>query len=128
MSFGRAVATVVAVFCLTLAIIVVRELSSEALAVAIGVGCGVAAGIPATILLYVVLSRRNRPGRGAGSEGRQGQQGEYPPVIIVQGQAQPPSLPQQSWVTSPGEARPRSHVRLVGGEDLVPGEDQDNRG
>ncbi|OQB33066.1 MAG: hypothetical protein BWY06_03511 [Candidatus Latescibacteria bacterium ADurb.Bin168] len=56
MSLGRAVAVVGAAFCLTLAIIVVRELSSEALSVAIGVVCGVAAGIPATILLYVTLS------------------------------------------------------------------------
>ncbi len=126
MSLGRVVAMVGAAFCLTLAIIVVRELSSEALAVAIGVVCGVAAGIPTTILLYVTLSgRRMRRGR-AGEDGQRAQQGEYPPLIIVQGQA--PSLPQEPWIAPPHGVRPRSRIRLVGGEDLLPGEDQDNRG
>lgn len=126
MSLGRAVALVGAAFCLTLAIIVVRELSSEALAVAIGVVCGVAAGIPATILLYVAISRRFARDRRQ-DERRPGQQGEYPPLIIVQGQA--PPLPQDPWLAPPEEVRPRTqtHVRLVGGEDLLP-EDQDNRG
>jgi drug/metabolite transporter (DMT)-like permease len=123
MTLGRAVAVVGAAFCLTLAIIVVRELSSEALAVAIGVMCGVAAGMPASVLLYVVLSRRSR--RGEGSQ-EHGQQGEYPPVIIVQGQA-PPALAQDPWLPPLEEARPQGQVRLVGGEDLLP-EDQDNRG
>jgi len=126
MSLGRAVAVVGAAFCLTLAIIVVRELSSEALSVAIGVVCGVAAGIPATILLYVTLSGRRLRSRRAGEVGQQAQRGEYPPVIIVQGQA--PPLPQEPWVPPPHEGRPRSRIRLVGGEDLLPGEDQDNRG
>jgi len=117
------VAVIGAVFCLTLAIIVVQELSSEALAVAIGVMCGVAAGIPASILFYVALSRQR-----AKADGRHAQQGEYPPVIIVQGQAQPPSLPQDPWLPPSQGVRPHTHVRLVGGEDLVPGEDQDNRG
>ena len=126
MSLGRAVAMVSAAFCLTLAIIVVRELSSEALAVAIGVVCGVAAGIPATILLYVTLSGRRMRSRRAGEEGQHTQRGEYPPVIIVQGQA--PQLPQEPWIAPPHEVRPRSHIRLVGGEDLLSGEDQDNRG
>jgi len=112
-------------FCLTLAIIVVRGLSSEALAVAIGVGCGVAAGIPTTILLYVTLSGR-RMRRGRSEEGQPPQRGEYPPVIIVQGQA--PSLPQEPWIAPPPAVRPRRRIRLVGGEDLLPEEDQDNRG
>ena len=94
MSLGRAVVMVGAAFCLTLAIIVVRDLSSEALAVAIGVVCGVAAGIPATILLYVTLSGRRMRSRRAGEEGQHTQRGAYPPVIIVQGQA--PPLPQPS--------------------------------
>jgi hypothetical protein len=125
MTLGRAMALVGAAFCLTLAIIVVRELSSEALAVAIGVLCGVAAGIPTTILLYVVLTRRNRAGGQAEGQGRQAQQGEMPPLIIVQGQM-PPALPQDPWIPPHEEARPGSQVRLVGGEDLL--EDQDNGG
>lgn len=124
MSVGRAAAMVGAVFCLTLAIIVLWEMSSEALAVAIGVVCGVAAGIPASILLYVTLSRRMRR---ADDERRQAQQGDYPPLIIVQGHAGPPPLPQDPWLAPPEEGRPRSQVRLVGGEDLLPGEGQDNR-
>ena len=123
MSVGRTVAMIGAAFCLTLAIIVVREMSSDALAVAIGVLCGVAAGIPVSILLYVTLSRRRWR---AEDEGSHAPQGGYPPLIIVQGQA-PPPLPQEQWPVPPEEGRARSQVRLVGGEDLLPG-DQDNRG
>jgi drug/metabolite transporter (DMT)-like permease len=123
MSVGRAVAMIGAVFCLTLAIIIVRELSSEALAVAIGVACGIAAGIPVTILLYVALARRLRR---AEDERRPAQRGEVPPLIIVQGQGWPPPLPQETWLMPPEGPGPRNHVRLVGGEDLL--RDQDNRG
>ncbi len=124
MSVGRTVALVGAVFCLTLAIIVVLKMSSEALAVAIGVVCGVAAGIPASVLLYVTLSRRLQR---AEDGRRQGQQPDYPPLIIVQGQV-PPAVPHDPWLVPPQGAVPRSHVRLVGGEDLLPGEEQDNGG
>lgn len=124
MSLGRTVAMIGAAFCLTLAIIIVQELSSDALAVAIGVGCGVAAGIPATLLLYAVLSRRD--GREQDQQ-HDSQQREYPPVIIVQGHVEP-QLPYEPWPASPEEGRSRSHVRLVGGEDLLPGEGQENRG
>ena len=123
MGVGRAVATVGAAFCLTLAIIVVRELSSEALAVAIGVICGVAAGLPTSILLYVTLSRRMHR---AEDERRPAPQEASPPVIVVQELSSPP-VSQQPWLVPPEEGRPRSRVRLVGGEDLLPG-DQENRG
>jgi hypothetical protein len=122
MSVGRAVALVGAVLCLALAIIVLGQMSSEALAVASGVVCGVAAGIPAAILLYVTLSRR---ARRVEDEPRPGQQGAYPPLIIVQGYAGPTPLAQDPWLAPPDEDKPRSQVRLVGGEDLLPGEGQD---
>jgi len=124
MSAGRTVALVGAAFCLTLVIIVVREMTNEALAVAIGVACGVAAGIPAAILLYMALSRRIR--RAEGEQGH-ARRGEYPPVIIVQGHAELPPQPQEPWLLPPEAGRPRGYVRLVGGEDLLP-RDQDNRG
>lgn len=118
---GRSLALVGAAFCLTLAVIVVGELSSEALAVAIGVACGVAAGIPASVLLYVAISRRT------GVVDSRQSPGNYPPVIIVQGQ--PPPQAQDPWLVPPEEVgRPRSQVRLVGGEDLLSGEGQDKRG
>jgi hypothetical protein len=109
-----------AVFCLTLAIIVVRELSNEGLAVAIGVVCGVAAGIPASILLYVAISRRMRR---AEDERHHAQRASLPPVIIVQGQPSPP--PQETWLVPREEGPSRGRIRLVGGEDLLPGEGQD---
>lgn len=124
MSVGRFLAIVGAAFCLTLAIVIVRELSNDALAVAIGVACGMAAGIPATTLLYIALARRFRR---AEDEGHSGQRGAVPPLIIVQGYASPPALPQEPWLAPPEEPRPRGRVRLVGGEDLLP-PDQENRG
>ena len=82
------VGVVVAVFAVTLAVVVGNRLSDQALAVLAGAVCGVGAAIP-TSLLVVAVSRwrdepRMRPGapQGAYSQGVY-PQGGYPPVIVV---------------------------------------------
>jgi hypothetical protein len=79
------------VFVAALAVFVGGRMSTEAMAVVVGVVCGVAASIPASLLLLIALARRDRDG-DAGVERRAGQ-GQYPPVVVIQGGGNPPGLP-----------------------------------
>lgn len=79
------------VFVAALAVVVVKEMSGEAMAVIIGVMCGVTAGIPTSALILLVLTRRDK---------QQAEEREYlarrhtaPPVVVIQG-GTPHALPQ----------------------------------
>jgi hypothetical protein len=125
MSLGRAALTIGIVFALALAVVVIVEMSTEALAVVIGVVCGIAAGLPASILLFVTLSRRNdvRAGDEAASSPGEG----YPPVVVIQGGTPPgPVKPGDYWPVPPPQAL-RPPIHLVGGEDLLLEDGQEDR-
>jgi hypothetical protein len=108
------------VFAIALAVVVGKQMSSEAMAVVIGVVCGVAAGIPTSVLLVVVLNRRERR-QYKGTE-RQARQGTYPPVVVIQGGGQPglPGRPQTGyWPSAPPGPLVDRQFHVVGGDDLV---------
>ncbi len=108
------------VFAVALAVVVGKQMSTEAMAVVIGVVCGVAAGIPTSVLLLLLFTRRDRQ-RLEGAE-RQTQPGSYPPVVVIQGGApQPlPMVPPGGYwpALQPGPpVQRRFHV--IGGSDLL---------
>lgn len=107
-------------FAITLAVVVGKQMSAEAMAVVVGVVCGVAAGIPTSILLLVVFGRRDRM-RMEEMERQAGQQ-SYPPVVVVQGgapQGLPPGPQAGYWPSPmPGPVDSRQ-FHVVGGEDLL---------
>jgi len=76
------------VFAATLAMVVGRRMSAEAMAVVVGVVCGVAAGVPMSVLVMTVLSRRDRqPEQPCYSGLLSERHGAYPPVVVIQGGA-----------------------------------------
>jgi hypothetical protein len=94
MSLKQTAAILLLVFCIVLAVVVGRRLSTEALAVVSGVVCGIAGGIPTALLLLVAVMRRDRR-RMEEAERRAQQPTSYPPVVVIQG-GQPlrwPELP-----------------------------------
>jgi hypothetical protein len=97
-------------FAVTLAVIVGKRMSTDAMAVVIGVGCGVLASIPTSLLILAVSGRRG--------EREVPRQPNYPPVVIVNPgnnqprYLQPPLLP----TLSPGQER---QFRVIGDEDVV---------
>jgi hypothetical protein len=108
------------VFAVTLAVIVGRQMSSEAMAVVIGVVCGVAAGIPTSVLLLVALTRRDR--QRAGEAAQHSRQNGYPPVVVIQGGA-PQSLPQGPqagyWPAPMPGPTMRRQFHVLGDDDLI---------
>ncbi len=108
------------VFAITLAVIVGRKMSTEAMAVVIGVVCGVAAGIPTSILLLVAFTRRDRQRNEEMEQTRR--QGTYPPVVVIQG-GSPQALPQGPqagyWPASPSGPPVQRQWHVVGGDDLL---------
>jgi len=108
------------VFAATLAVVVGKEMSSEAMAVVVGVVCGVAAGIPTSMLLLVVLTRRDQ---NRVQQGERGRQGNYPPVVVVQGGSGAHGLPQGPqagyWPSPmPGPSVDRQ-FQVVGGDGQI---------
>lgn len=81
-----------AVFGVTLAVVIGNRMSTEAMAVVIGVICGVVASIPMSVILLVITGRllgterRSTPTEEARGQVITGQ--AYPPVVVVG-----PSLP-----------------------------------
>jgi protein-disulfide isomerase-like protein with CxxC motif len=106
------------VFAITLAVVVGKQMSTDAMAVVVGVACGVAAGIPTSVLLLVALTRRER--RRAEDAERQMRQAErsFPPVIVIQGGA-PQALPAGYWPSSMPWQANRREFHVVGGDDLL---------
>jgi hypothetical protein len=108
------------VFAVTLAVVVGKQMTTEAMAVVIGVVCGVAAGIPTAVLLLVVLTRRER--QQVEDAERRARQGSYPPVVVIQGGAPQglPSGPQAGyWPTPPPGSQVNRQFHVVGGDDLL---------
>ena len=113
------------VFTVALAVVVGKQMSTEAMAVVVGVVCGVAAGIPTSVLLLVVLTRRDRQ-RMDEVQRRPGQH-NYPPVVVIQGgvpQALPPGSQAGYWPgPGPGPGSQRQ-FHVVGGDQLLLDDDQ----
>ena len=108
------------VFAVTLAVLVAKQMSTEAMAVVIGVVCGVAAGIPTSVLMLVFITWRDR--RRDEESVQQAKQGAAPPVVVIQGgspQALPQGMQAGYWpAPSPGPPVPRQ-FQIVGGDDLI---------
>jgi hypothetical protein len=97
-------------FAVTLAVIIGKRMSTDAMAVVIGVGCGVVASIPTSLLILAVTNRR---------EERQVQrQPNYPPVVIVNPGNNPPRYLQPPLPTPMSQGQERQ-FRVIGGEDVV---------
>ena len=108
------------VFAVTLAIIVGKQMTAEAMAVVIGVVCGVLAGIPTSVLLLVALNHRDSL-RSREQAARQAP-ANYPPVVVIQGGAQQPQLPamQGGYWPAPNAAPLVSRqFHVVGGDELT---------
>lgn len=113
------------VFAVTLAVVVGREMSTEAMAVVIGVVVGVAAGIPTALLLLVAVTRRDRQRADEAEYRSQQSQRAYPPVVVIQGGAPAalPQGPQAGYWPSPPQGPPvQRQWQVVGGEDLLLGD------
>jgi hypothetical protein len=76
-------------FAVTLAIIIGRRMSTEAMAVVVGVACGVLASIPASLLIVAVARRGGQQDQWQQTRPR----AASPPVVVIQG-GQP-----QRWET-----------------------------
>jgi hypothetical protein len=108
------------VFAATLAVVVGKEMSADAMAVVVGVVCGVAAGLPTSLLLLVALTRKDHTrGERMAREG----QGSFPPVVVVQGGGAGQGLPQGPqagyWPAPMPEPSRDRQFQVVGGDDLL---------
>ncbi len=119
MTFKQAVVLLSLCFVIVLAVVVARQMSTEAMAVVIGIVCGVLSGIPTSVLLLVAMSRRDSA--KADLLNRQ-TQSSYPPVVVVQGgapQAYPPTLQGGYWPAPVGGPVAERHFHVVGGDELL---------
>jgi hypothetical protein len=99
-------------FAVTLAIIIGKRMSTDAMAVVIGVGCGVLASVPTSLLILAVTNRRD--------ERQVQRRPDYPPVVIVNpANNQPRYL--QPPLLSPLSQEPRQ-FKVIGDEDVMPDE------
>ena len=108
------------VFGITLAIVVGKRMSAEAMAVVVGVVCGVAASIPTSVLLLLVVSRRDH--QPEDDRAHSGLERNYPPVVVIQGGGQP-GLASGSglgyWPSALNGPSAQRDFHVVGGDDLV---------
>ena len=107
---------VVLSFAVTLAIIVGKRMSTEAMAVVVGVVCGVAAGIPMSVLIMLAVNRRSEPRLRPYESAPGPHQGSYPPVVVIQGGTSAPNGLMPPYYTPSVEAAPRQ-FHIVGEED-----------
>ena len=114
--FKRLIGLAILAFSITLAVIIGRRMSTEAMAVVIGVACGVLASIPTSLLILAVIRRGDQQ-----VEWRQ-PTSPSPPVIIVQGgeprRLELPELPRPAprWQSTPRQ------FEVVGQAVTFPGE------
>jgi len=110
-------------FGVTLAVMVGKRMSSEAMAVVIGVVCGLLAAVPTTVLLTVALTRGERLGQNAERDRQRSRAEAYPPVVVIQGGApQGPALPPGLagyWPGATMGAAGTRDFRVVGGDELI---------
>ena len=76
------------IFVITLAVVMGTRMSPDALAVVIGIICGVLASIPTSAMLVWVMRQRDKQIEMQLGQGRP-YGGQYPPVVVVNGQQQP---------------------------------------
>lgn len=100
-------------FAVTLAIIIGKRMSTDAMAVVIGVGCGVLASVPTSLLILAVTNKRD--------ERQVHRQPDYPPVVIVNPGNNQPRYLQPPFPTQLIQGQERQ-FRVIGDEDLVPDE------
>jgi hypothetical protein len=108
----RAIFAILFAFSATLAVIIGKRMSTDAMAVVIGVVCGVLASIPTSLLTFILASRREERGR----ELRR----DYPPVVII-------NPPNNSYYQSPllpsvyqdERALLKREFRIVGGDEVT---------
>jgi hypothetical protein len=108
------------VFGVTLAVLIGKQMSAEAIAVVVGVVVGVAAGIPTSLLLLLAVTRRER--QGSGDTELQRQQKSYPPVVVIQGgpaQALPQGPAAGYWPASQPGPPVRREFHVVGSDELL---------
>jgi len=108
-------------FAITLAVMIGKRMSADALAIVVGIACGILASLPPLVLLLVLLLRRERKD----DRSRQEETRAMPPIIVVQGgapQALPPGAQSGYWpMAAPGMQGERT-FQVVGGDDLLEGE------
>ncbi|HSR33482.1 MAG TPA: hypothetical protein VLY63_23190 [Anaerolineae bacterium] len=108
------------VFAVTLAVVVGKRMSAEAMAVVIGVVCGIAAGIPTSVLLLLAISRREQ--QQFERAGQQARVRALPPVVVIQGSSPEELLPGRDagyWSASALGPAVQRQFDVVGGDDLV---------
>ncbi len=74
------------VFVITLAVVMGTRMSPDALAVVIGIICGVLASIPTSAMLVWVMRQRDKQVEMQMGQLRPFGAGQYPPVVVVNGQ------------------------------------------
>ena len=108
------------VFMVTLAVVVGKRMSAEAMAVVVGVVCGVAAGIPTSLLLLAALTRRDR--QRLEEAGQQARFANYPPVVVIQGgapQALPAGMQAGYWPSTTMGPSSQRQFHVVGNDELL---------
>jgi len=106
----KVVAMAFIAFTVTLAVIIGKRMSTDAMAVVIGVGCGVLASIPTSLLILAVTNRRG--------EREIPQRREYPPVVIVNPPNGQPRYLQPPFPTPVIQPQERQ-FKVIGDEDVV---------
>jgi len=105
-------------FAVTLAIVIGVRLSADAMAVVVGIVAGVLASVPMSIVLVWTLRVRDRQLETQFGNGRG--MGQYPPVVVVNGQGphgQPAAPPTLAAPTGPRQ------FKVVGQDNTENGHD-----
>jgi hypothetical protein len=108
-------------FAVTLAVVVGKRMSTEAMAVVVGVICGVAAGIPMSLLIMLIVNRSRQqpcPDEWAGAQVGN-RPGTYPPVVVIQGGTAAPSglLSPYYPIPAPTQQPVQRQFRIVGEDE-----------
>lgn len=112
-SIGAIAAVIGIAFGITLAIMLVKSMSTDALAIVIGVTLGIAASIPALVILFIVILANMRNRRADDVE-PMGQQRGYPPVVVIQGGAAPQQLQPPGYWPAPTVQSPEYDTVVPG--------------
>jgi hypothetical protein len=96
-------------FAMTLAVIIGKRMSTDAMAVVIGVACGVLASIPTSLLILAVSNRQ-------GKREARPQRRDYPPVVVVNPGGNQPRYLQAPFPIPTMQAQERQ-FNVIGDED-----------